>query len=190
MRRVLVRSGKSPLEAVGPEATLGASRGGLFAGNVGNYLFTDAVHRLLSVAGTEVVSDSYSTELRGVSDAHLARINEEFDHLVIPLANAFRTSYVDNLTRLTRVVESLDIPVSVIGSRRAPAAGRRTLHGAARGGGGLHPLRPGGPGEDTVHRCAWPLHQGVRRGTRFRCRPGRCDRLPVDLPARPRAPGP
>ena len=126
MRRVLVRSGKSPLEAVGPEATLGASRGGLFAGNVGNYLFTDAVHRLLSVAGTEVVSDSYSTERRGVSDAHLARINEEFDHLVIPLANAFRTSYVDTLTRLTRVVESLDIPVSVIGvGAHLPLVGAR-----------------------------------------------------------------
>ena len=127
MRRVLVRSGKSPLEAVGPEATLGASRGGLFAGNVGNYLFTDAVHRLLSVAGTEVVSDSYSTERRGVPDAHLARINEEFDHLVIPLANAFRVSYVDNLSRLTRVVESLDIPVSVIGvGAHLPLVGERS----------------------------------------------------------------
>jgi hypothetical protein len=127
MRRVLVRSGKSPLEALGPEATLGASRAGLFAGNVGNYLFTDAVHRLLSVAGTEVVSDAYSTERRGVPDAHLARINEEFDHLVLPLANAFRTSYVDNLSRLTRVVESLQIPVSVVGvGAHLPLVGARS----------------------------------------------------------------
>jgi hypothetical protein len=100
---------------VGPEATLAHVPQGVFGTNVGNVLFSDAVHRLLSVPGTEVVSDAFTTERPGTTPTHVARINDEFDHVALPLANAFRGKFVPTLDRLSSVIERLKVPVSVIG---------------------------------------------------------------------------
>ena len=113
--RILLRSGKAPETVLGPEASLAWNRSGVFGANVGNFLFSHAVHELLSVPGTEIVPDSLSLEQRGVTAAHTAAINEQFDMLVLPLANAFRASFIPWLDRLTKVVSQLSIPVSVVG---------------------------------------------------------------------------
>ncbi|HET7303514.1 MAG TPA: polysaccharide pyruvyl transferase family protein [Segeticoccus sp.] len=87
----------------------------VIATNIGNLLFSQSVMRALSVPGADVVPNSYMAGRRGVDDAYIARINDEFDHFVVPLANAFRPSFQPNLERLTRVVRGLDMPVTVVG---------------------------------------------------------------------------
>jgi Polysaccharide pyruvyl transferase len=115
MPRILLRSAKDPFEVVRPELALALYSNGIFGRNVGNLVFGDAVHRLLSVPGTEVISNSYLTERSGVDRRYIDRLNAEFDHFVIPLANAFRLSFQNNLERLSWVIERLRIPTTVVG---------------------------------------------------------------------------
>ncbi|MFV2102231.1 polysaccharide pyruvyl transferase family protein [Micromonospora sp. LOL_024] len=115
MTRVLLRSAKDPFTPVSPELSLALYKQGIFGRNVGNLVFTESVHKLISVPGTEVVSNSFLSERPGVDQAYVDRINEQFDMFVVPLANAFRLRFLDNLERLTWVIERLRIPVVVIG---------------------------------------------------------------------------
>lgn len=115
INRILVRSGKSPLDVLSNESAAARKTFGVFASNTGNFLFTHAVHRALNVPGAEVLTDSLTSERVGMTDKHTQRINDEFDAFVIPLANAFRESFRPPLRRLTNVIESLDIPVVVTG---------------------------------------------------------------------------
>lgn len=107
MKRILLRSGKSPFDVVTHEQAIQQD---LIGTNAGNLVFSDAAHKLLLTESTEVVSNGISTD----PDA-AARINEEYDAFVIPLANAFRPSFEASLNRLTRLVERLTIPVTVLG---------------------------------------------------------------------------
>ena len=111
--RVLIRSGRPPHQPVRIEAAHAYRGVGTFSTNSGNMLFQDAIYRTLRVPETELVVDSLSTERRGMDAGHIARINDEFDVVVLPLANAFRADFVPPLTRLTQVVEQLRIPVIV-----------------------------------------------------------------------------
>lgn len=115
MSRILLRSGKDPFEVVPPELALELYPRGLWGRNVGNLVFTDAMHKIVSVPGAEVVTNSFLSERPGITREYVARVEQEFDHFVIPLANAFRTSFMGNLRRLTKVIEGLTIPVTVVG---------------------------------------------------------------------------
>jgi hypothetical protein len=121
MPRVLIRSGKAPFTPVSAETTLTQD---VFNSNSGNYLFQHAVWKHLAIDGTELVSNSTLSErrTREASDAH--RANEEFDHFVVPLANAFRAEFIDQLDRLSTFIEGLTIPVTVTG------VGAQAPHGA------------------------------------------------------------
>ncbi|PYD00213.1 polysaccharide pyruvyl transferase family protein [Microbacterium esteraromaticum] len=125
--RALIRAGKRPEEVLRPEAALQRGRNGVFGSNVGNLLFSDAVYRTLKVPGTELIPDAFTTEREGVDTRHIARINAEMDHFVLPLANAFRPAFLPALNRLTNVIEKLDIPVTVIGvgAQLSASAGSR-----------------------------------------------------------------
>jgi hypothetical protein len=115
VKRILVRSPKDPFHVISPEHALALYPKGVFGRNVGNMIFTESMHRLITVPGVDVVSDSFLSERLPDSRAHAARINEEFDQFVIPLANAFRASFHRNLTQMTQLIERLDIPVVVAG---------------------------------------------------------------------------
>ncbi len=112
MPRILIRSAKDPFLALTPEASLARN---VFAGNTGNLLFTQSVHQVLSVPGTEVVSDGYVNDRVDATPEVVERINEEYDAFVIPLANAFRSTFLVELRRLTDLIRRLDIPVVVVG---------------------------------------------------------------------------
>lgn len=107
MTKILIRGTKSPFEAISAERML---RDNLIANNSGNLLFLETAWKILSTKGTELTPDRLSAHRLGAD-----RINERFDAYVIPLANAFRRSYMDSLIRLTRVIERLTIPVTVLG---------------------------------------------------------------------------
>jgi len=104
--RILIRSGKRPEEVVSPETTLAAN---IFGANSGNYLFSHAAHRMLSRA--DVTLDPYGL---GAPSMPAEQINEEYDHLVLPMANSFRPGYMPSLKKLTSLIESLTIPVTVL----------------------------------------------------------------------------
>ncbi|MEU6380240.1 polysaccharide pyruvyl transferase family protein [Streptomyces sp. NPDC046909] len=107
MKRILLRSGKSPYDVVPVEEALQRD---VIATNSGNLIFSDATHKILETPDTEVVSNGIRTDL-----AAAARINEEYDAFVVPLANAFRPSFEVQLKRLTRLIRKLKIPVVVAG---------------------------------------------------------------------------
>lgn len=130
MTRVLIRAGRVPHQPVPLTAAHAYRNVGTIATNSGNLLFQDAVYRTIHAAGAELVVDSLSTERRGVNQAHIDRINAEFDLLVLPLANSFRPDFVTPLTRLTDVLEQLTIPVVV-----TSVGGQTGIDGDPRAGG-------------------------------------------------------
>jgi hypothetical protein len=85
--------------------------------NLGNLLYTYAVERQLSASTATVLAEP--TRGRGL-DPHW--MQEHVDHLVIPLANAFRWSFRDRLDALSGLIEQLDLPVTVIGVGAQAAA--------------------------------------------------------------------
>ncbi|MGW2181472.1 polysaccharide pyruvyl transferase family protein [Streptomyces sp. NPDC001732] len=107
MKRILLRSGKSPYDVVPVERALHED---VFATNSGNLIFSDAAHKILETPRSEVVSNGIATRI-----ADAARINDEYDVFVVPLANAFRPSFERQLERLTRLISKLKIPVVVPG---------------------------------------------------------------------------
>ncbi|MGW1592679.1 polysaccharide pyruvyl transferase family protein [Streptomyces sp. NPDC002343] len=107
MKRLLLRSGKSPYDVLSIEEALHRD---VIATNSGNLIFSDAAHKILETPHTEVVSNGIGTDVSAA-----ARINEEYDAFVVPLANAFRPSFEGRLKRLTRLIGKLRIPVVVLG---------------------------------------------------------------------------
>ena len=115
MKRILIRSGKSPYEILSAEASLASNGWGVFGANSGNLLFQLSVFKTFSVAETELISDSLYIELGKITDTQIEQINAQFDMYVIPLANAFRDSFIKSLNNLTKFIKKLKIPVIVIG---------------------------------------------------------------------------
>lgn len=103
--RVLLFGCKDPREAVGALDTL--DRGFLRA-NSGNLMFNDGAFHAVSAPGTEVVV----SDLRRVDPA---QVDAEFDHVVLPLANAFRPQFADRLAAMTRLLKRITVPATVLG---------------------------------------------------------------------------
>ncbi|MGW0628556.1 polysaccharide pyruvyl transferase family protein [Streptomyces sp. NPDC002758] len=106
-QRILLRSGKSPFDAIPVEEALHKN---VIATNSGNLIFSDAAHKILETPGTEVVSNHMRVDVTAAG-----RINEEYDAFVVPLANAFRPSFTEPLQKLTQLIGKLKIPVVVLG---------------------------------------------------------------------------
>jgi hypothetical protein len=107
VQRVLLRTPRTPFEALGLEKVLAE---GLIAGNAGNLVFLHAAYRLLATPGTEITPDRLAAR---PEDAE--RINAEHDVYVIPFANAFRRQFKANLDRWTALISRLRIPVVILG---------------------------------------------------------------------------
>jgi hypothetical protein len=116
VKRILIRSGKSPLQVATPAEFVHRD---LIGTNTGNLLFSDSAHKMLSLPDTEVTSNGIRTDL---SAKRAAEINEQYDVFVVPLANAFRPTFQASLDRLSTLIEQLTIPVVVFGvGAQAPA---------------------------------------------------------------------
>jgi hypothetical protein len=107
VKRILLRSGKSPFDVLPVEEALHRD---VIATNSGNLIFSDASHKILTTPDSEVFSNGMRTDVGAAG-----RINEEYDAFVVPLANAFRPSFEAALQRLTRLIGKLKIPVVVLG---------------------------------------------------------------------------
>jgi hypothetical protein len=126
MTRLLIRSGKDPFTPVVAESTLTQD---VFNSNSGNYLFQHSVWKALSVEGAELVPNGTLSERVPPNPGDAARINEEFDHFVVPMANAFRPEFAPRLDRLSELLEDLTVPVTVtgIGAQAAHGQGAESL---------------------------------------------------------------
>ncbi|MFE9623146.1 polysaccharide pyruvyl transferase family protein [Streptomyces sp. NPDC006527] len=107
MKRILLRSGKSPFDVLPVEEALHRD---VIATNSGNLIFSDAAHKILTTPNVEVFSNGMRTDA-----AAAGKINDEYDAFVVPLANAFRPTFEPALQRLTRLIGKLKIPVVVLG---------------------------------------------------------------------------
>ncbi|WP_370618820.1 polysaccharide pyruvyl transferase family protein [Mumia qirimensis] len=108
MTRLLLRAHKSPFTA--PSAGRVLARN-LIGNNVGNLVFSYSVQRTLSVPGTTIdVARLNRARTLGTEE-----IDEKYDHVVIPLANAFRKRFLPNLDAITETIEKLSVPVTVVG---------------------------------------------------------------------------
>ena len=121
MTRLLIRSGKDPFTPVVAETTLTQD---VFNSNSGNYLFQHSVWKALSIDGAELVSNATLSERVPPEPRDARRINKEFDHFVIPMANAFRPDFADRLDRLSELLKDLSIPVTVVGIGAQAAHGQ------------------------------------------------------------------
>lgn len=109
MSRILMRAGFSPLANPGPEEVIFKN---LIGENIGNLLFPYSIMRILMREDTQIdtvlINQIYSRK-------QIEAWNEEYDYFVIPLANAFRKSFLLELINLTSIVKRLKIPCIVIG---------------------------------------------------------------------------
>lgn len=115
VKRILIRTGKRPGTYVGPEASLGYRGRGVVAMNCGNYFYWDAVFRMVSVPGVEVVPDSLLSASKGAAPEYYDRINSEFDAYVFTLTNSFRKDFTKGLHRWAEVIDKIKIPVVGVG---------------------------------------------------------------------------
>lgn len=109
LKRILIRSGKSPLRVATPAEFIHQD---LIGTNTGNLLFSDSAHKMLTTPDAEVTSNGIRTD---PSARRAAEINEQYDVFVVPLANAFRLAFQASLDRLSTLIEQLTIPVVVFG---------------------------------------------------------------------------
>jgi hypothetical protein len=115
--RILIRSHKSPFAVVDAETTVARNTIGA---NTGNLVFSQAVYRLLSTHDADL-------QASGLANSRPRSVNARFDHVVVPLANAFRPAYVQSLHGLSAVIENLTVPVTVVG-----VGAQASLEGARR----------------------------------------------------------
>jgi hypothetical protein len=114
VKRILLRTGKDPRQPFNPYESLDRDT---FGGNSGNILFASGAHKLLSTDNATVDVGGLGLHPRAA-----ARINDEYDVVVLPMANALRSSYAPQLETLANFIERLKIPVVLlsIGAQSGP----------------------------------------------------------------------
>lgn len=109
MKNIYVRAGMSPFESFTADKILLDNSIGT---NIGNFLYLFGTLRNLVQEDT-VITPSYYRLNHTKED--IDRINQECDCFLIPLADAFRPDFQNELRFLTRLVEQLKIPCVVTG---------------------------------------------------------------------------
>lgn len=84
----------------------------MMGGNCGNWLYQYSLYRTLLV-DENVQIDVFDPKEDITSDEYIAHANETYDFCVIPLANAFKTSFAREIRQLTTFVNKLKIPCIV-----------------------------------------------------------------------------
>ncbi|MFA9464926.1 MAG: polysaccharide pyruvyl transferase family protein [Velocimicrobium sp.] len=109
MRKVLMRAVMSP---IGNNKAIDVITKNLIGNNTGNMIFAASMAR--TVMDEDTIVDAIATN-RSFTKAEIDQMNEEYDCFIIPLANAFRASFVKELEQLTALVKGLKIPCVIAG---------------------------------------------------------------------------
>ena len=81
--------------------------------NAGNMFFQYSLSRILTVDDNTSIDAISTTKSRTKEEVN--RINKEYDCFVLPLANAFRVSFQEELRKITKLIKQLKIPCVVVG---------------------------------------------------------------------------
>lgn len=109
MKRILVRAGMSPLVGYNPTDVI---YNNMIGNNIGNMLFPYSVSRTLM--RENVLIDTINPS-RKCTKWDIKLINSKYECMVLPFANAFRASFIDELKKVTKLVKQLKIPCIVVG---------------------------------------------------------------------------
>lgn len=108
MKKILIRSGLSPLDSPSMATIINRN---LIGGNAGNLIYANSVYRTLMInENTELICDNYSMN---ADDADW--INENCSAYIIPLADLFRESAQGERGRIKNLVKKLNIPCIILG---------------------------------------------------------------------------
>lgn len=110
MKKILMRVSVSPLEYHTPIEVISNN---YIGSNNGNLLFQYSVLRSIMTEDAQV---DFITDYDLKNEVYLAEeVNEKYDLLVLPLANAFREDFIKTLNRWTRFIRKLTISCVVVG---------------------------------------------------------------------------
>lgn len=108
MKKILFRTGMLPNESYSAKDFLFNN---LMGGNIGNLLYTNGIIRnIVTDSNYDIVSNYYK-----YANLDPKYINENCSAFIIPLADAFRDNFKDELNKLTSLVKKLKVPCYVIG---------------------------------------------------------------------------
>lgn len=108
MKRIYFRGGELPYEYVTPERALNRN---YLGSNSGNLLYQYSVLKAVMTSENDVLEANYYEPFRYSAEY----VNENFDVFIIPMADAFRDSFVIELRQLTAFIKQLKIPCVVTG---------------------------------------------------------------------------
>src|SRR5690625_7732181 len=97
-----MRLGKTPFDVVDPFLTLDRN---LLGTNSGNLIYGAVAHKLFSTKDTEVDANYYR-----INAGMAAAVNDEYDGVMLTLANAFRPEVESQLLPTTQFPGRLKIP--------------------------------------------------------------------------------
>lgn len=86
----------------------------LMGGNIGNWLYQFSLFRTLMIDENTVI-DIFNPTKEKVDREFIEKVNSEYDVFVLPLANAFKISFIDEMKALTKLISGLTIPCIVPG---------------------------------------------------------------------------
>lgn len=109
MKNILLRAGCTPFTNPDP---IDAIKSDAISQNAGNLIFAYSVTRAL-MTDSDV---SFTCTRNNVSDSSPQELSEKYDMFVIPMADAFRQDYAENLKNYTKLIRSLKIPCVLIGA--------------------------------------------------------------------------
>lgn len=109
-KRILLRASTSPFEVNTPKDVTFKR---IIGNNTGNLLFAYSMTRTLYTDDTEVDFLADKTVIHDKITAEY--INENYDYLVLPMANSFRTSFINSMDKWSALIEKLTIPCVVTG---------------------------------------------------------------------------
>ena len=111
MERILIRAGVAPWAEYN---ALDVITDKIIGNNTGNLLFANSITRLVATADSRV---DFISDLTLVKKQITAQeINENYDRLILPMANAFREDFARKcLKHWTALIRQLTIPVTVAG---------------------------------------------------------------------------
>ncbi len=86
----------------------------LMGGNIGNWLYQFSLFRALMIDENTTI-DIFNPTKQTVDEEFIEKVNSEYDVFVLPLANAFKMSFIKEMKNLTTLLKGLTIPCVVPG---------------------------------------------------------------------------
>lgn len=110
MSKILIRAGQNPLKEYEPyDSTI------KMGGNSGNLLYANGVARTLASSKNTLSFGGFKSHTAANKQEWIDKVNSQYDHYVMPMANSFREGMTESLKGFTEIIKGLEIPVTVVG---------------------------------------------------------------------------